>query len=225
MKLKQIIKIGIDILMTVALLLLMTYELLGTAVHEWIGTAMTVLWLAHHILNRKWYKNLFYGKYTAVRIVQIILNLLMLITMAGSMVSGVILSRHVFRILNITGGRSLARIIHMLCAYWGFILMSFHLGLHWSMVLGFVKRLRKNEKISVIPHIIAVCISGYGIYALWKRDIASYLLMKIQFAFFDVNESILLFLVDYLAVMGLFVVIGYYFIRIWKTVKKKWRKS
>lgn len=47
--------------------------------------------------------------------------------------------------------------------------------------------------------------------------------MKIQFAFFDVNESILLFLLDYLAVMGLFVVIGYYFIRIWKTVKKKWR--
>lgn len=224
MKLKQVIKIGIDILMTVALLLLMTYELLGAAAHEWIGTAMIVFLFAHHILNRKWYKNLFHGKYTAVRIVKIILTFLMLIAMVGSMVSGVILSRHVFRFLNITAWRSLARTVHMLCAYWGFILMSFHLGLHWSMVLGFVKRLRKNDKKSVVPHIIAVCISGYGIYALLKRDIVSYLLMKIQFAFFNVNEPILLFLLDYLAVMGLFVVIGYYFIRIWKASEKKRRK-
>ena len=210
--------------MTVALLLLMTYELLGAAAHEWIGTAMIVLLLAHHILNQNWYNNLFHGKYTAVRIVQIILTFLMLIAMTGSMVSGVILSRHVFRFLNITVGRSWARTVHMLCAYWSFILMSFHLGLHWSMVLGFVKRLRKNDKKSVVPHIIAVCISGYGIYALLKRDIASYLLMRIQFAFFNVNEPILLFLLDYTAVMGLFVVIGYYFICIWKTSEKKRRK-
>ena len=210
--------------MTVALLLVMTYELLGTAAHEWIGTAMIVLLLAHHILNRNWYSNLFYGKYTAVRIVQIILTVIMLIAMAGSMVSGVILYRHVFRFFNITVGRSWARTVHMLCAYWSFILMSFHLGLHWSMVLGFVKRLRKNDKKSVVSHIIAVCISGYGIYALLKRDIASYLLMKIQFAFFNVNEPILLFLLDYLVVMGLFVVLGYYFIRIWKTSEKKRRK-
>lgn len=56
--------------------------------------------------------------------------------MAGSMVRGIILSRHVLSFLSINGGRSAARKLHMLSAYWGFVLMGIHLGFHWSMMLG-----------------------------------------------------------------------------------------
>lgn len=38
MKPKMILKICVDIGMTVALLLLMTYELVGQATHEWLET-------------------------------------------------------------------------------------------------------------------------------------------------------------------------------------------
>ena len=48
--------------------------------------------------------------------------------------------RHLFAALPIPGGRSWARVVHMLCAYWGFVLMSLHLGLHWGMVSGAIKR-------------------------------------------------------------------------------------
>ena len=51
-------KICVDIGMTIALLLLMTYELIGQAAHEWLGIGMLVLFLTHHILNRKWTGNL-----------------------------------------------------------------------------------------------------------------------------------------------------------------------
>lgn len=89
-------KLVVDIAMTVLLLLLMPYELIGQAVHEWIGIAMFALFILHHILNRNWSKNLFRGKYVPFRIVQTIIVVLVLCAMAGSMVSGVILSAMCF---------------------------------------------------------------------------------------------------------------------------------
>lgn len=100
----------------------------------------------------------------------------------------------------------------MLSAYWGFVVMSLHLGLHWSMMMKAVKKLsggsRKMPK--GILRIIALLIAVYGLYAFVKRDIGSYMFLKIQFAFFDFEEPLLLFMLDYLAVMGLLVAAGYY---------------
>lgn len=56
MNTKQKIKITADALMTVALLLLMPYEMVGEAAHEWIGAGMFLLFILHHILNRKYRK-------------------------------------------------------------------------------------------------------------------------------------------------------------------------
>lgn len=69
MRTKMKLKTATDLLMSVALLLLMAYEQIGgQATHEWIGMGMFVLFILHHILNRKWIKNLFRGKYTALRV-------------------------------------------------------------------------------------------------------------------------------------------------------------
>ncbi|WP_286082623.1 hypothetical protein [Parablautia intestinalis] len=64
MKHKTILKIVIDIGMTVMLLLLMACELIGEAAHKWLGIGMFVLFIIHHILNRKWSRSVFKGKYT-----------------------------------------------------------------------------------------------------------------------------------------------------------------
>lgn len=208
MRAKQIFKITVDICMTAALLLLMTYEMIDSAAHELTGMAMLVLFILHHFLNRCWLKNLFHGKYTAVRIVQTVLAVLILLAMIGSMVSGIILSRHVFAFLKITGGRSIARTVHMICAYWGFVLMSLHIGLHLNMLFAAAKRSDKSGRSALILKAMAALLSVYGIYAFFKRSIASYLVMKEHYVFFDMNEPIVLFLLDYIAVMCLFAVIG-----------------
>ena len=93
MKLK--LKPIIDILMTFALLLLMSYELLGSTAHEVVGVAMFVLFVVHHALNINWAKHLAKGRQTPIRIFQNILVLLVLISFVGSIVSGVIVSRHI----------------------------------------------------------------------------------------------------------------------------------
>ena len=225
MKLKQILKIVTDILMTVILLIQMAYSLVGEAAHEWLGISMFALFILHHILNNKWAKGLFNGKYTPFRILQTVLVILPLFSMLGLMISGIIISRHAFFFLNITSGQSWARTVHMICAYWGFTFISLHLGLHWSMMIGMTKKMFKKpsnpRKWAV--RAVGMSIAGYGVYVFIKRDIGSYMLLQNQFVFFDFGEPMILFLLDYIAVMGLFVFIGHYLTKAVQAVSKKQR--
>lgn len=212
MKSKMIVKLATDMIMTVAILLLMAYELIGQAVHEWIGVAVFVLFILHHLLNGHWCRSLVKGKYTAVRVLQTVLVVLVLLSMLGSMFSGVILSRHVFSFISIRGWRSFARNLHMISAYWGFVFMALHLGFHWNMIMGMAKKLAKHESAfrTWTLRIIAGLTAGYGIYAFIRREIGSYMLLKNQFVFFDFEEPLIFFFMDYMAVMGLFVFLGHY---------------
>ena len=124
---KQSVKIIVDVIMTVILMLLMAFELIGRTAHEWLGVGMFVMFVIHHILNRKWTSHLLKGKYTPIRIFQTLLAVLVLVCILCSMVSGIVLSRYVFSFLPIEGGRSWARTLHMIGAYWGFVFMSLHL--------------------------------------------------------------------------------------------------
>ena len=89
------VKILADAGMTAALLLLMGFEMVGEAAHEWIGVAMFLLLILHHVLNIQWTKNITRGKYTRYRAVQTLLAGLILLAMAGSMVSGDVYKRQV----------------------------------------------------------------------------------------------------------------------------------
>lgn len=198
--------------MTVILLLLMAYSLIGEMWHECLGIGMFVLFVLHHMLNNAWCRNLLKGKYTPFRVLQIVLVISALVSMIGSMVSGIVLSRYVLSFLPITGGQSCARTLHMLSAYWGFILISLHLGIHWSMMMGMARRMFKAPSAvrEWIARLCGLLIAGYGVYAFIKREIGSYMFLRNHFVFFDYDEPLFFFMLDYIAVMGLFVFIGYY---------------
>lgn len=177
----------------------------------------------HHILNGKWSSAVLKGKYTILRSVQTGLVVVILFCILGSMFSGVILSRHVFSFLPVSGGRSFARNLHMLSAYWGFVIMSLHLGMHWNMMIGIAGKLVESPSASRkwILRVIAVLIAGYGVYAFVRREIGSYMFLKNQFVFFDFEEPVLFFLSDYMAVMGLFVFLGHYLAAVLKRHNQK----
>ena len=220
-------KICVDTGMTIALLLLMAYELVGQAAHEWLGLGMFVLFLVHHVLNRKWSRNLLKGSYTPLRIWQTMLAALVLLCMAGLMLSGVILSRHVFAFLPISSGRSFARSLHMISAYWGLVWMSLHLGLHWNMMMAMAGKVFSSASPARtwMMRIFAAAIAGYGVFAFVKQDIADYMFLRIQFMFFDFEEPLAYFLLDYVAVMWLFVFAGHYAARILIHYRQKKRRS
>ena len=213
MKHKAILKIVVDTGMTVMLLFLMTYELIDEAAHEWLGIGMFVLFVIHHILNWKWSWSVFKGKYTLFRIWQTVLVIGILLTMAGSMYSGVILSKYVILFLSIKGGSAFAREIHMVSAYCGFVLMSLHLGIHWGMMMGMARRIVKELPVAGRWMIrgIAALVAGYGVYAFIRRQIGHYMFLQNQYVFFDFEEPLIFFLADYIAVITLFVWVSYYF--------------
>ena len=204
----------VDLLMTVVLVLLMAYFLTDQEIHEWLGAGMLVLFIVHHILNRKWLKALNRGKYTPFRVLQTALALLVLLYMLGSMLSGICMSRYVFDFLPTQGHMGLARTAHLLCGYWGFLLLSAHLGLHWGIMLGAARRAAGNRKPSALRtgvlRVLTAGISGYGVYAFFKHRIADYLFLRSHFVFFDYERPPVLYFLDLLSMMGLCIAIFYY---------------
>ena len=208
MPLKKI-RITIDMLMMIILPLLMAYSLIGETIHEVIGICIFTLFIAHHVINRKWWTGIFKGKYNAGRTMNTTVNLLLAVYMILQPVSGVLMSKYVLKDVTVSGISGTLRTIHMTFAYWGFMLLSFHLGLHVRAVTAsLAKKLNKNVKAVLV--IIFLIISAYGVYAFVKRGIGDYLLMKVMFAFFDLDESRIRFMIDYVAVMVLVGNIGFY---------------
>lgn len=205
---KTALKRCVDLLMTVSLLLLMSYSLIGETVHEWIGMGMFLLFILHLVLNRKWIGGLGKGRCSAYRVLQTTLVALCFLAMIGSMTSGIILSRHVFSALRIRGLSAIARQVHMTCAFWGFVFMSLHLGLHWNMILNAASRtaIVKAPIFRVLGWLTAI----YGAYAFWKRGFPGYLFLQTHFLFLDFEEPLIAFFADYLAIMGLFIFCAHY---------------
>ena len=124
------------------------------------------------------------------------------------------MSRHVFSYLRIEGGMMLARRLHILGAYWGFALMSLHLGLHWSMLMGMAKKrfglVKPSKGRAIVLFLAGLVIAAYGLAVFLRRELPSYMLLQNEFVFLDYDEPKLLFYLDYLAMMGLFVFIAHY---------------
>jgi hypothetical protein len=183
---------------------------------------MFVLFIAHHVLNLNGYKTMFKGKHTPYRIVRLMIDVLVFVAMIGLMVSGIMLSQHVFVFFSISGGTAFARILHLLASYWGFVLMALHLGLHWNIVIGIARKVTKTTQSSpicttLLGGIVGIAIAGYGLYVFINRELPSYMFLQTLFAFLDYGESKLLFYLDYLAMMGSFIWIAH-------TIAKRLRK-
>lgn len=108
---------------------------------------------------------------------------------------------------------AVARSLHVFCGYWCFVLMSLHLGLHWNMILGKMKKAVGKElsgKWLAALRLGATAIAGYGLYAFCKNYFYRYMFLISSFVFFDFERPVALYVTEYLAVMGLFAYLAYY---------------
>lgn len=227
MKPKTAVKLITDILMMFALLFLMGYQFWGETAHEWIGAGMFILFILHHILNLNWHKHLFGGKYTPMRILTLCIDILVFFAMLLLMYSGIVMSRHVFAFLPIEGGLALARKLHILGSYWGFLLMSLHLGLHWNMILAIIKSKMKTKPSrarNLIFLIFSAVIASYGFYVFISREFPTYLFLQSEFVFLDYSEPKFLFYFDYSALVEMCIFIAHYGSKLFRTERKKINK-
>ena len=185
---------------------LMTYSLIGETFHEVVGTLIFVLFIVHHIINRKWYGALFKGKYNTRRIFQTALDMLLLVFMLLQPISGILMSKHLYTFLPALPISAQARRIHMMLAYWGYVLLCIHAGTHLAVPLR--KLFMKSKRIFAAVCAVSSCISVYGCAAFIKRGFPGYMSGRTMFAFFDYSEPRTFFFLDYLAIMVLFMMTG-----------------
>ncbi len=227
----QRLRMTIDITVTILSIILMggNYLLPADLVHEILGVVLFVLWGLHIALNRRWYSALFRGKYNPYRVMQTIINCCILICTIFLMISGIILSNHVFTFLNIQIGLGFARIAHLLASHWYYLFMSLHIGLHVGMIANKIKQKKivgndssKEESQpqfkarKIITHILLSLACAYGVYAFIIRGVWKYLILKQQFFFFDLERGYILFALDYISIIILFATISHFIAKILK---------
>ncbi len=195
----------VDIVMTVLLLFLMAYQVTGEKLHEWIGIAMTVLLIAHHILNRKWYSALFKGRYNAYRVITTVNNTLLLASIALTAFCGMAMSGYAVPFLYGMAPISFARQFHLAISYWSFVLMGLHLGLH---VPAMISKLKLSDKKRMILSGIFAVIAGYGLFIFRRDHLLDYMLFKNPFAFLDYEKAKVLVIAENLLMLIFWTFIG-----------------
>ena len=236
----QRLRMTVDITMTILSIILMggNYLFPADIVHEILGEGLFVLWSLHIILNRRWYGAILKGKYNPYRVMQTIINCCILICTIFLMISGIILSNHIFTFLNIQGGLGFARIAHLLASHWYFLFMSLHIGLHVGIIKNKMchpernnrhpelnnchpelvsgshaeempKQVRHDKLRKIIPRILLALVCAYGIYAFIARGVWKYLILQQQFFFFDLDRGYILFAIDYISIIILFATLSH----------------
>ena len=241
----QHLRMSIDITMTILSIILMggNYLFPADIIHEILGVALFVLWGVHIALNRRWYASLvqasklitstnandrrsygaiFRSKYNPYRVMQTIINCCILICTIFLMISGIILSNHLFTFLNIQGGLGFARIAHLLASHWYYLFMSLHIGMHVGMIANKIKQKSQAAKDSqdipdagkkslrkILPRILLALACLYGLYAFIARGVWKYLILQQQFFFFDLERGYILFALDYISIIILFAAISH----------------
>ena len=203
---RSTIKIIIDIIMTVLYFILMAYHFTGRTIHEYLGYLIFIFFVLHHILNIHWYKNIFKGKYSFNRSLNTFINTMLFICMFGLVISGILFNRDLVEFLNLTNIKVFNKKMHIVCSYWGFILMSVHLGMHWGIFINMSKKIVNIKKQIYI--LIGLLIAAYGVFSFIKRGfyIKMFLIAKVP----NPKEAAIFFFMDHIAIMGLFIFITYY---------------
>ena len=197
MKKSTVAKRIIDVALTVTLLLLMAFQVTEQLAHEWLGIAMFALTIVHQILNRKFYAAVFKGKYNALRILQLTVNCLLLLSFVCTALSGMMMSRFATPFMNGILPSSIVRQGHLAMSHWSFVLMGLHLGLHFGIMVSKLQ----NKTARIVLGIVMTGISVYGFYLFFKSDILNYMLFKNPFAFLDYEKAWWLVLLENLAML------------------------
>lgn len=175
----------------------------GSVAHEWLGVLLAVVFLLHTWLNRAWYKNLSKGRYNLIRLVRLVLNVLLLLSMTGTLASAVPISRTLFAFAEFNGELSF-RTVHVFCAHWCFILAAVHLGLYAKNFCSSLERLFPHthpSKYHLASYGLGIVFAAYGIHSFLQRELMYPLTLRSSFMLWSENTAH--FLLDYSSIFFL----------------------
>ena len=166
---KNFTKIILDLMMAITFVLLMNPRVLdGLPFQEISGLIIGVAILVHIGLNYRWVvnttKKILDPKLPKKTRFSLLLNLLLLISMATVIITGILISRVVLPSLAIQGGHSI-RGIHGLSADATLAFVGLHIAVHWQWVMNICKRAFKSKEGKLRKGVIASVVLSLAILA------------------------------------------------------------
>ena len=195
-------RIVLDLILLINLLFLMAFPLFELESHQWAGLLFFVLLGYHHWLNRRWGKGLRRGRWNRNRVMETVVNGGLVIVFLTLLYTGLFFVKRYVPFLPLPGTMMTMKIHHMSCAYLGFLLIAFHLGLHGQLWISLLKKWTGQKPwISKGISYLMPLVTLYGLYAFIHRNWLDYLLARVHFVFLDFQASKMLFFVDHLAIL------------------------
>ncbi|MGC4379426.1 DUF4405 domain-containing protein [Fictibacillus sp. Mic-4] len=147
---KNYTKIVFDLLMAITFVLLMNPRVLnGLPFHEIAGLVIGAAILIHIGLNYRWVvtttKKIFDSNLPKKTRFSFFLNILLLISMATVIISGIFISRVVFPGLAIQEGHAI-RGIHSLSADMTLALVGLHIAVHWQWIMNICRKAFQSKE-------------------------------------------------------------------------------
>lgn len=210
------VRVVIDVAMLALLLFQMGRHLFPSQVHEVTGMLLGACVIAHVALNWRWFAGLARGRWSAYRVFQTLVNVALVVDIVLMLVSGIGMSGLLFD-FGTPGAPSRPsqfRGMHMVCVYVALLLFSFHFGMHWRTVMA---RARKalgaytaSLPMRIALRIVALALLVWGIWQFFDLDLLDYITRKTRFAFIDTSQPLVLYFMNYAAVMAACAVLGHY---------------
>ncbi len=201
-------------LMVVFFLLVMSFHHIPKLFHEVLGLVWLGIILLHLWQNRKWFTSFVQGRWTTIRIINTVIDALLLLTLLIVIIAGSGISNHLFKdIMPLDIRRSITlHQLHVSLPYAMIILMGLHWGLHFEGWLNQWKKVVSfdiSDKISrIIGLALAVIIIAGGIYGSILHQVWNRLMMKHIFATEAAGLPFGSYLILLLSIIGLYVIVG-----------------
>lgn len=166
----NIIKIVLDIIMSVLFVLMFNKNVISLNFHEIGGLFVCILFLIHKLLNWKWIvtvsKRIFSNKLSFKLRFGYIITFLLLISVLLIIISGIFIFKTIFAGFFVSSINW--KSIHYFSAACSLVLVGIHLGLNWGFVMGIFKKFIKiptaiAKPISVI---LVIAIVSFGAYSV-----------------------------------------------------------
>ena len=198
---KLALRIGVDAALALCFVAVMATALVQEAPHEYLGLALFALMVVHVVVNRRWFTALTRGRYSAVRVLQLVSIVGLVVCVVGQIASAVVLSKHALGFLPAVPGASWARQAHMLCSYWSFMLAFAHVGLQFKGMLARMGGLRNVPAAGLWAlRAVWLVVAVFGAVSFVQLGMADYLFARVQFAAADYSAPLVLTFARYASV-------------------------
>jgi hypothetical protein len=215
-------KFKINFRMTVTALLpllflpIMCFHYVPKVLHEVLGILWLLLVLIHIGQNRQWFASLKRGRWTMLRIIGTVVDMLLLVVLLVMVGAGSGISNHLFKdIMPMDIQRSiLIHQLHVSLPYALLILMGLHWGLHFK---GWRERWHLPWPASkCVKAVLALLVTAGGIYGSILDRVVDRLLMKHIFATPATGEPVIVYVGLLLAIWGMYLILGALLIKIFR---------